>query len=129
MARQRPSEQVESLRKKQAALLTQLREAQVKAKDEAREKQRRKNELAGAVILKAIVALPSGQIAGIVQRLLDSGLKAASDRALFGLPPRKRPNGGDAPEGRSPPAAPPIEPERQEAEKPAPDEPARAVGA
>ena len=30
---------------------------------------------------------------------------------------------------RSPPAAPPIEPERREAEKPAPDEPARAVGA
>ena len=125
MARQRPSEQVESLRKKQAALLAQLREAQVKAKDEAREKQRRKNELAGAVILKAIDALPSGQIAGIVQRLLDSGLKAASDRALFGLPS----NGGDAPEGGRPPAAPPIEPERREAEKPAPDEPARAVGA
>jgi len=32
------------------------------------EEQRRKIELAGAVILKAIEALPSGQFAGIVRR-------------------------------------------------------------
>jgi hypothetical protein len=96
---------------------------------EASELHRRKNELAGAVILKAIDAVPTGQVAGIVYELLDSGLKSAADRALFGLPPRGKQDGGDAPEGGSPPAAPPIEPERRKAEKPPRDEPTRAVAA
>jgi hypothetical protein len=109
MARQKPSEQVEALRKKQAALESQLREAQAKANAEAKETLRRKSELAGGVILKAIDALPSGQVAGIVRELLDSGLKGAADRALFGLPPRKKPEGGETPEGGSPPPALPIE--------------------
>jgi hypothetical protein len=76
------------------------------------DEQRRKIELAGTVILKAIDALPSGQFAAIVRELLDSSLSRSEDRALFDLPPRNRSGGNDAPEGGSPPAAPPIEPER-----------------
>ena len=86
------------------------------ADDEA-ELHRRKSELAGAVILKAIDALPEGWVAGIVRELLDSGLKSAADRALFGLPPRRRPGGGETPEGGSPPSAPPNLPGGAEALK------------
>jgi hypothetical protein len=76
------------------------------------EQQRRRIELAGTVILKAIDALPTGQFAGIVRELLDSSLSRPEDRALFDLLPRNRTTNGNAPEGGSPPAAPPIEPER-----------------
>ena len=52
MARQKPSDHIETLKKQQAELAKKLKEAQTKARNEAKEFQRRKNELAGAVALR-----------------------------------------------------------------------------
>lgn len=86
MPKQKPSEQVASLRRKQAELMAQLREAENKARQEEKEIQRRKNELAGAVAMKEFEANPSGAFAAALGELLHAGLPKAAERALFGLP-------------------------------------------
>jgi len=86
MPKQKPSDQVATLRRQQAELMAKLKEAENKAKAEAKDIQRRKNELAGAVALKELDANPSGAFAGGLRDLLHAGLAKAAERALFGLP-------------------------------------------
>ena len=85
MARQKPSDKVETLKRQQAALAKQLKEAQAKADAEARETQRRKHELAGALALKELAADPSGAFGVKLSALLQTGVMKAADRALFEL--------------------------------------------
>jgi hypothetical protein len=87
MARQKPSDKVETIKKQQAELLKKLKEAQGKAKNEAKEGQRRKNELAGAVALKELQTNPSGAFADALLGLLKHHLTRTADRAIFDLPP------------------------------------------
>ena len=87
MARQKPSDQVATLKKMQADLAKKLKEAETKARNEAKEGQRRKNELAGAVALKELEANPSGVFADALLGLFKHHLTRAADRELFGLPP------------------------------------------
>jgi hypothetical protein len=96
MPKQKPSDQIASLRKKQAELLAQLKEAETKARLEAKEIQRRKNELAGAVAIKELEANPSGAFAGGLRDLLLAGLTKAADRALFDLPALPKTPANDA---------------------------------
>jgi hypothetical protein len=93
-ARQRPADQVETLKKQQKALLEKLRkalleklrESQIKAAEDAKAR-RKKHELAGALVVAELDANPAGPFAVALKELLHSGLKRASQRALFGLPP------------------------------------------
>jgi len=87
MARQKPSDQLVTLRKQQKELETKLKEAQAKADAEAKEKQRRKNELAGAIVLREFEANPSGAFGVALRDLLHTGITKAGDRAEFGLDP------------------------------------------
>jgi hypothetical protein len=86
MPKLKPSDQVTSLRKLQADLMEKLKEAQVKAKQEAKEIQRLKNEIAGSIALKELDANPSGSFASAFRDLLHTGVTKASQRALFDLP-------------------------------------------
>jgi hypothetical protein len=74
---------LEKLRK---ALLEKLRETQIKAAEDAKAR-RKKHELAGALVVAELDANPAGPFAVALKELLHSGLKRASQRALFGLPP------------------------------------------
>lgn len=87
MARQKPSDQVATLLKQQAELDAKLKEAKAKANAEAKETQRRKHELAGALVLTELEQLPSGSLAANLRELLNTGITKAADRALFGLAP------------------------------------------
>jgi threonine synthase len=86
MARQKPSDHIETLKKQQAELAKKLKEAQTKARNDAKEFQRHKNELAGAVALKELEANPSGAFADALLGMLKHRLTRAADRELFGLP-------------------------------------------
>lgn len=90
MARQKASAQVETLRKQQQELAAKLQEAKKRHRDEEREKNRRKCELAGAVALKEFDANPSGSFGSALRDLLHTGITKAADRAQFGLPPLTR---------------------------------------
>src|SRR6202012_3273637 len=70
MPKQKPSDQVATLRRQQAELIAKLKEAETKARQEEKEIQRRKNELAGAVALKELEANPSGAFAVALGELL-----------------------------------------------------------
>ncbi len=87
MPRVKSSEQIETLERQQKELFAKLREAKAKAAAEAKELQRRKNEIAGALVLKEIEQLPSGSLATNIRELLHTGITKAADRALFELPP------------------------------------------
>jgi hypothetical protein len=87
MPKLKPSDQVTSLRKLQADLMEKLKEAQTKAKLEAKEIQRIKNEIAGSIALKELDANPSGSFASAFLELLNTGVTKASQRAMFDLPP------------------------------------------
>ncbi len=87
MARQKPSAQLETLLKQQADLEKKLKEAKAKADAEAKETQRHKSELVGALVLKEMDRLPNGPLTTLVGDLLAAGITKASDRAHFGLAP------------------------------------------
>ena len=87
MARQKPADHLATLQKQRDDLDAKLKEAKAKADAEARETQRRKNELAGAVALKELAANPSGAFGAALLGLLNTGLTRAADRALFDLAP------------------------------------------
>ncbi len=87
MARQKPSDQVATLRKQQAELTEKLHEAEAKAEAEAKELHRRKCEIVGAVALKEAELNPTGAVATTLRELLHTGITKAADRALFDLAP------------------------------------------
>ena len=102
MPKQKPSDQVATLRRQQAELMAKLKEAQGKAREEAKEIQRRKNELAGSLALKELEANPSGAFAVALRDLLQAGLTKTAERALFDLPALPKP---EAPKQRKKKAA------------------------
>jgi hypothetical protein len=125
MARQKPSDHIETLKKQQAELAKKLKEAQTKARSEAKEFQRHKNELAGAVALKELEANPSGAFALALLGLLAKDLTRAGDRAVFDLTPLTKET-KSAPVAAAP--APAASPAPSLAAAPAPFFPAKAGG-
>ena len=87
MARQKPSDQVTLLKKQQQELARKLKEAESKAREEAKEIQRRKSELAGAIALNELEANPSGVFADALLGMLKHHLTRAADRAMFSISP------------------------------------------
>jgi hypothetical protein len=85
MPKLKPSDHVAALRKKQADLMAQLREVEIKAKLEAKETKRLKNEIAGSIAIKELDANPSGAFAIALRDLLDAGVTKAAYRAMFDL--------------------------------------------
>ena len=77
-----------SLEKLQAELSAKIKAAKDKIAAEAREIERHKAELIGAVILRKIAANDGSPMAGIVLDELEKTLTKNSDRALFGFAPR-----------------------------------------
>lgn len=86
MPKQKPETKLEKLRQQQKELAVQLRQAESAARKKDTELQRRKAELVGAVVLKAIDENGHDDLKTIVRKLLGAGLVKAGDRTLFGLP-------------------------------------------
>ena len=102
MARQKAADQVETLRKQHQELAAKLREAQIKLRQEERERNSRRNELAGSIALREYEANPEGKFAIAFRNLLDAGLTKAGNRVDFGFPPLPkdaRATGGEGSEG------------------------------
>ena len=101
MARQKPADQVETLKKKQADLAAKLKEASAKAREHEKELYWRKCELLGALALDELQAHPKGGCASVLRERLQTTITKAADRALFDLPPlpKEKPAGAatDAP--------------------------------
>src|ERR1700729_2268614 len=106
MPKQKPSDQVATLRRQQAELMAKLREAETRAREEAKEIQRRKNELAGAVALKELDANPSGAFAVALRDLLQAGITRTAERSLFGLPALPKNAANDDPQPAAPSKSP-----------------------
>ena len=87
MARQKPADQVETLKKKQADLAAKLKEASAKAREHEKELYWRKCELLGALALDELQAHPKGGCASVLRERLQTTITKAADRALFDLPP------------------------------------------
>ena len=87
MPRQKPTTELATLKKHQAALEAKLRAAQTKVKAEAKEKERLKHELVGAVALKEVVDNPSSPFALTLLLLMNAGITSAAVRVELGLAP------------------------------------------
>jgi hypothetical protein len=85
MARQRPSKQLETIKKQQEALSKKFREIKTKARNELKEEEKRINELVGAVIRKQLAAEPSSAFALSLRECLDKGLTGANEREALKL--------------------------------------------
>ena len=91
MARQKPADQVETLKKKQAELAAKLKEASAKARAHEQEIHWRKCELLGSLALWDMETRPKGALATALRALMQTQFTKAADRALFDLPPLPKP--------------------------------------
>jgi hypothetical protein len=87
MARQRPSKQLETIKKQQEALSRKFREIKTKARNELKEEEKRVNELVGAVVRKQFAANPSSAFALSLREFLDKSLTGAAERVALKLSP------------------------------------------
>lgn len=87
MPRQKPTTELATLKKHQAALEAKLRAAQTKVKAEAKERERLKHELVGAVALKELAGNPSGTFAATLRNLMGASVTNATIRGELGLAP------------------------------------------
>ena len=85
MPRKKAAATLSSLEKLQAELSAKIKAAKDKVAAEAKEAERHKAELIGAVILRKIAAGDGSGVAGIVLDELEKTLTKTSDRALFGF--------------------------------------------
>ncbi len=140
MPRQKPTAQLASLKKHQADLAAKMRAANSKIKAEAKERERLKNEQAGALALKELAVNPSSSFAAKLLQLLNAGVTSSTMRAeleLEPLPKRSKAATSEPPPHAAPSpapveavAAPPpvihMPPPRPPVEAPPPAEPERA---
>ena len=96
MARQKPADQVETLKKKQAELAAKLKEASAKARAHEQEIHWRKCELLGSLALWDMETRPKGALATALRALMQTQFTKAADRALFDLPPLPKPEATSA---------------------------------
>ena len=96
MARQKPADQVETLKRKQAELAAKLKEASAKARAHEQEIHWRKCELLGSLALWDMETRPKGALATALRALMQTQLTKAADRALFDLPPLPKPEAAGA---------------------------------
>jgi len=96
MARQKPADQVETLKKKQAELAAKLKEASAKARAHEQEIHWRKCELLGSLALWDMETRPKGALATALRALMQTQFTKAADRALFDLPPLPKPDAAGA---------------------------------
>ena len=94
MPRQSNSDKLATLRKQQKELAEKLREAEVKAKAEEKEREDKKALVAGRAFLRELAENQFGPAAAELTRVVDKWTPKAADRALFGLPPL--PKSGEA---------------------------------
>ena len=87
MARQKPADKVESLRRQQAGITAKLKEAEAREKGAEKALTERRRQVAGAVALGMIRQEPDGVFAVAFRAGLDGIVRKAGDRALFDLPP------------------------------------------
>jgi hypothetical protein len=93
------ADKLSSLEKLQAELGAKIKAAKDKIAAEAKETDRRKAELLGAVVLKKLAENDGSAVAGIILEELEKTLTKTSDRALFGFAPLKsqtKPKGKDS---------------------------------
>ena len=97
--------QISELEERLAQKHARLEQLKRREAGEARKRETRRKIVAGAVVLKAAEGDP--QLAALLHRILDRGVVAARDRALFGLAAnedRSESEGSPCPEKRSAPA-------------------------
>ena len=80
-----PSDRLETLRQQREKLARKIRREETRLKGKARSDETRRKILDGALVQKHAADHPD--IAALLERLRNEGLKRANDRALFGLEP------------------------------------------
>jgi len=83
MARQKPSDEIEALRKQRELLDARLKAAEARQKEKDRQLDERRKVVAGALVLEFVAANPASEAARVFAELLDKHLTRAADRALF----------------------------------------------
>ena len=88
MPRQKSADRVEALRRQQAELAAKIKEAEAADRENRKEGDRKRGEVAGRVALALLAQEPEPEVARLFRVALDEQLKRPSERALFpGLPP------------------------------------------
>ncbi len=96
MPRQKSADQVETLRRQQAAITVKLKEAEAKAKRQAEEETSQRASIAGRVILAHMESLPHDPLSRSFLDLLAKSLTRKSERSLFPDLPASPTNASDA---------------------------------
>lgn len=88
MPRQKPTDKIETLRRKRAELDAQLKAAEARANETARKADTRRKVIAGALAVEHMEKNPNSEFANVLGRLLNEYVVRPADRALFpSLPP------------------------------------------
>ena len=87
MPRRKASDQVEALRRQQADIAAKLKEAEAVERQNRKEEDRKRQELAGRVALALLAQQPEPEVARLFRAALAEQLTRPAERALFdGLP-------------------------------------------
>lgn len=87
MPRRKASDQVEALRRQQADIAAKLKEAEAVERQNRKEQDRKRQELAGRVALALLAQQPEPEVARLFRAALAEQLTRPAERALFdGLP-------------------------------------------
>jgi hypothetical protein len=100
MARQKPVDKLDALRKQREQIDAQLRDLEARQKEADRKADTRRKVIAGALAIEHMEKNGGSEFGKVMARLLDEYVTRSSDRALF-------PNLGDKPavNGSKPPVS------------------------
>ena len=83
MARQKPTDEIEFLRKQREQLDARLKAAEARRKEKDRRDDQRRKAIAGTLTLEYIAANRDSEFTRVFAELLDTRISRPQDRALF----------------------------------------------
>lgn len=83
MARQKPTDEIQTLRKQREQLDARLKAAEGRQKEKDRQDDQRRKAIAGALALEHAAANPHSEFTRLLSDLLDKRISRPLDRALF----------------------------------------------
>jgi hypothetical protein len=83
MARQKPGDEIEMLRKQREQLDARLKAAEARRKEKEQQQNERRKMIVGTIVLEFMAANPDSEVARTISGLLDKQIPRPTDRALF----------------------------------------------
>lgn len=83
MPRLKSADKLEALRRQQTEIAAKLKEAEAADREQRKEQDRKRQELAGRAAITILEQRPDSEAAKILRDALGSQIKRAADRALF----------------------------------------------